>query len=355
MFLCYNNKNTFFEEEMKKKRLRPIWIVILLVITLSFTFFVVKGFAALVNSRTFYRVLEFIPDLRYGKADNYETLNISKETPVDAQPDDIQPLVPNFDLSVSIGDDVESDAVILLCIDDGNVIASRNSKERMYPASMTKIMSLIVAVENIANVNKTFTMTYQITDPLYEQNATVMGMLSGETLPLIDILYGAILPSGADATAALAIETAGDEEGFVEMMNAKAEELGLIDTHFTNTSGLHDPDHYTTAHDMAIILDYALKNELCRKILTTEFYRTTATDQHPNGIEMYSTMFNKIHRDQIENVELVGGKTGYTYQAGHCLASACEKYGRTYIAVTGGGENKYSPIYDIMALFSEYI
>jgi D-alanyl-D-alanine carboxypeptidase (penicillin-binding protein 5/6) len=105
---------------------------------------------------------------------------------------------------------------------------------------------------------------------------------------------------------------------------------------------------------MAIILDCAMKNPVCREILCDEKYVTSSTPEHPNGVEMYSTMFNKIRHDQIDGVELLGGKTGYTYQAGHCLASAAERYGKTYIAVTGGGDNKYSPIYDIMELFGSY-
>ena len=337
-----------------KRKLRLSRILIILAVFGCFAFFVVRGFAALVNSRTFSRVLEFIPDLY--KAENREVLMIEKDEaePVDTDEEYI-PLTLSFDDTAVLGEDVVSNNAILICADDGTVIASRNSKSRMYPASMTKIMSLIVAVEHITNVNDEFTMTFEIINPLYLQNATVTGLSSGETVPIIDLLYGAILPSGADATDALAIYCAGGEEGFVELMNEKAEELGLIDTHFTNTSGLHDENHYTTAHDMAIILDYVMQNDICREILSAHKHVTTSTAQHPDGVEMYSTMFNKIRRDQIDGVELIGGKTGYTYQAGHCLVSAAEKNGKTYIAVTGGGETKYSPIYDIMAMYSDYI
>ena len=336
---------------MKKRKLRLSRLVIIALIFSLFIFFVIKGFAALVSGVTYSRVLEFIPDTY--KAEDREVLLVSEE--VEVVVDEYQPLVPSFDNTVVLGSDIVSENAILICVDDGTVIASRNSKSRMYPASMTKIMSLIVAVENITNLDDEFTMTFEIINPLYLQNATVTGLSSGETVPLIDLLYGAILPSGADATDALALYVAGSEEGFVELMNEKAEELGLIDTHFTNTSGLHDENHYTTAHDMAIILDYVMKNDICREIISTVKYVTTSTEQHPDGIEMYSTMFNKIHRDQIDGVEIIGGKTGYTYQAGHCLVSAAEKNGKTYIAVTGGGENKYSPIYDIMAMYSDYI
>jgi len=339
----------------KKRKLRLTRLLIISGLLICFGFFVVRGFSALVNSRRFSRVLEFIPDLY--KAENRLALTEKNDAPlpVDVSVEEYEPLTLSYDNTVVLGEDVVSNNAILLCADDGTVVASRNSKTRMYPASMTKIMSLLVAVEHITNLEDTFTMTFEIINPLYLQNATVTGLSSGETVPLTDLLYGAILPSGADATDALAIYVAGGEEGFVELMNEKAEELGLIDTHFTNTSGLHDENHYTTAHDMAIILDCVMKNDICREILSSHKHVTTSTEQHPDGIEMYSTMFNKIRRDQIENVELLGGKTGYTYQAGHCLVSAAEKNGKTYIAVTGGGETKYSPIYDIMEMYGNYI
>lgn len=254
-----------------------------------------------------------------------------------------------------IYDAINSRYAILYCVDDRKVIAEKSSLERMYPASMTKIMSLIVAVENIEDLSDTFTMTFEIINPLYLQNATVTGLTSGETVPLIDLLYGIILPSGADATVAVSEYVCGSEEAFVELMNKKADEIGLVDTHFTNTSGLHDSNHYTTAHDMALILDYAIHNETCKKILSTYKYVTTSTPQHPDGIEFYSTMFNKVNSDQIDGMEISGGKTGYTFEAYHCLASFAKKKNKTYIAVTGYGENKYSPVYDMIDMYTDYL
>lgn len=337
----------------QKRKIRRSGFYIVSCLTLVFAFFVIKGFAGLIHIGDYSDIAEKIPDLFI--KEEYDSL-IPKAVPVDVTEDEgYVPIAPSYDDALLFEEGVESKNAILICVDDDRVVASRLSQERMYPASMTKVMSLIVAVESITDLTDTFTMTYEITDPLWEQNATVMGLKSGETVPLIDLLYGAILPSGADATQALAIYTAGDEEGFVEMMNEKAEEMGLLDTHFTNTSGLHNSEHYTTAYDMALILDYALNNEICREILCTYKYTTTKTPEHPEGIEMYSTMFNKVSSDQVENVTILGGKTGYTYEAGHCLVSAAEKNGKTYIAVTGGGETKYTPIYDIIEMYSEYI
>ena len=220
---------------------------------------------------------------------------------------------------------------------------------------MTKFLTLIVAFEILSDFTVPIQMTFEIINPLYLQNATVTGLSSGETVPIIDLLYGIVLPSGADATMAVAQYISGSEEAFVELMNQKAEELGLIDTHFVNTSGLHDDEHYTTAYDMGLILDYAIHNDTCRKILSTYKYVTTKTEQHPNGIEFYSTMFNKVTSDHIDGMVIAGGKTGYTYQSRHCLASFAEKNNKTYIAVTGYGENKYSPIYDMITMYTDYL
>ncbi len=339
---------------MKKRKLKVGRLAILLAIVILFLFFCIKGLGALLHIDVFSKVLEFVPDLY--KSENYASL-ISASGEVSSVPEDPEyiPVLPTYDNTVTLGSEIESACSVLMCVEDGEVIASRNSLVRMYPASMTKIMALIVAVEHIKDFDDTFTMTYEIINPLYLQNATVTGLTSGETVPVSDLLYGAILPSGADATVALAIYTAGDEETFVGWMNDKAAELGLSDTHFTNTSGLHDENHYTTAYDMAVILDYAMHNEICREVLGKVKHTTVSTDAHPNGVEMYSTMYSKIRRDQIDGVEIVGGKTGYTFEAGHCLASCAEKNGKLYIAVTGGGETKYSPIYDAIEMYSEYI
>lgn len=216
-------------------------------------------------------------------------------------------------------------------------------------------MTLIVAVENIENFYDEYTMSYEVINPLVEQQATRTGLESGETVTILDLLYGIILPSGADACVSVALYVSGSEEAFVTLMNEKAEELGLDGTHFTNTSGLHDAEHYTTAYDMAVIMDCAMNNELCRKILSAEEYTTTSTVQHPEGLLLKSTMFERVSKDGIDGVDIVGGKTGYTVQSGHCLASLAVKNGKTYIAVIGGGTSRYTPVYDTLKFFEEYI
>lgn len=343
----------------KRKRKFRYDRLAILILLLAFSVLLVVGFIKIIIRG----VDALLPGNKTPKdiavLDDYTTLlpdggiHVSAENEQEYFP---EPLIYD-DFSEQLYSKINSKYALLYCVDDRKVLARKSSQERMFPASMTKVMTLIVAVENIIDIDDTFTMTFEIINPLYLQNATVTGFKSGDVVTIRDLLYGIILPSGADATVSIAEYVAGSEENFVKMMNEKADELGLIDTHFTNTSGLHDDNHYTTAYDMGIILDYAIHNDLCRKILSTYKYTTTGTtetDGEQKPIDFYSTMFNKVKSNQIEGMEISGGKTGYTYQSHHCLVSFAEKRGKTYIAVTGYGETKYSPIYDMITMYTDY-
>ncbi|MGN0613816.1 MAG: D-alanyl-D-alanine carboxypeptidase family protein [Porcipelethomonas sp.] len=252
-------------------------------------------------------------------------------------------------------DTIASKYCVLLDIENNTVIAQRDAEKKMYPASMTKIMTLIVAVENMQSPDDTFTMTKEILAPLYAADASLAGFQENEVITVKDMLYGAILPSGADATAGLAEIIAGSEENFVKLMNEKAEQLGLHNTHFTNTSGLHNNNHYSTALDMAVILNYAIENDLCREILSTYQYTTSKTKQHPNGILLESTLFGRMYGDEVEGVQIEGGKTGYTDQAQHTMASFAEKDGKEYIAVVAHGGDRWGSVYDTFDIYEKYL
>ena len=251
---------------------------------------------------------------------------------------------------------IRSEYAILIDLQNNTVIADKNGDRRIYPASMTKMMTLIVAAEHISDYDELFTFSYAITDPAYQAGASVAGFLSSESVPLIDIMYGVALPSGADATTALAITIAGSEEAFAELMNKKAVEMGLERTHFMNASGLHHDDHYSTPHEMAIILEYAMKIPLLAEILSTYQYRTTKTPQHPDGILLTSTMFSRMYGDEAGNCEVIAGKTGYTHEARQCLASMAETPdGRRFVLVTAMAQEKYDPIWDAIDIYKNYI
>ena len=250
---------------------------------------------------------------------------------------------------------IKSKYCALIDVDSNIVLAQRDAEQKMYPASMTKVMTLIVAVENMTTLTDTFTMTHEILEPLYDADASLAGFQEGEKVSMKDLLYGAILPSGADATAAIAEKIAGSEEEFVKMMNEKAEILGLHNTHFTNTSGLHDKDHYTTALDMAVILNYAIKDDFCRKVLSTYQYTTAKTKQHPDGILLESTLFSRMYGDEVKGVTIEGGKTGYTDEAMHTTCAFAEKNGREYIAVIAHVDDRWTSVYDLFDIFEKYL
>ncbi len=257
---------------------------------------------------------------------------------------------------------IDSEYGILIDLYNNTVVASKNGDSRIYPASMTKIMTLIVAYEHIEDLNATYTFPAEIFDPLYQANASVAGFKPGETVPYRDLLYGTALPSGADATTALALTVAGSETAFAQLMNETAERLGLESTHFVNASGLHDPNHYTTCREMALILEYAISIPELRQVLGTYKYTTTATEQNPQGLELYNTLYSKMEGSEAEGMYVQGGKTGYTLEGRHCLATfaaPCTEENAPYtrprfILVTAYGMSEYKPIYDAINTYAAY-
>ena len=206
-------------------------------------------------------------------------------------------------------------------------------------------MTVLVILDQFEDLDHTVTLPGEVFDCLSGSGASVAGFLPGEQLTLRDLLYGCVLPSGADAAMSLACATAGSEENFAELMNGKAAELGMAHTHFKNATGLHDPGHYTTVMDMAVLLRAGLKNPDFRELLTTFDYQTEPTNRHPGGVGLSSTLSSLMGTPYQDGVTLLGGKTGYTEEAGLCLATLAEKDGREYIAVTAGapGSHETSP------------
>lgn len=231
---------------------------------------------------------------------------------------------------------VNSSHVVLMSANGGKVIGEINGEEQIYPASLTKIMTVIVAIEELDDLEEKIMLDADIFPELYAGDATQAGFQAGEAVRAIDLLYGAILPSGAECCIGLADEIAGSEDAFVELMNKKAQKIGMEHTHFCDTTGLHDPNHYSTAYDMAVLLKYAIRNDTFREIIETPRHSTGVTNIHPDGITYYSTMFKNLNDPTVTEGKILGGKTGYTNEAGLCLASFAEIGGREYILVTAG-------------------
>ncbi len=229
---------------------------------------------------------------------------------------------------------LHSHYAILTDLESGASLSGYNAQKRIYPASLTKIMTAVLAVENTGDMEEVITVPGDFFPELYAEDASMAGFLPGERARLRDLLYGILLPSGAECCMTFAYRIAGTEEAFVEMMNRKAEELGLDNTHFCNATGLHDPDHYSTVEDLAVLLRYALQSETFREAFTGSRYSTLPSEQHPDGFTFVSTMFRYMDSAEVPGGRILGGKTGYTEEAGQCLASLAEVNGREYILVT---------------------
>jgi D-alanyl-D-alanine carboxypeptidase (penicillin-binding protein 5/6) len=258
--------------------------------------------------------------------------------------------------TTGLSSDVVSENGIVIDADNGTILAQQGAYDRISPASMTKILTVLVAAEHITSLEDTFEMTYEIENYSYVNDCSNVGFSVGEKVTINDLFYGTILPSGADAALGLAIYTAGSQEAFVELMNEKIEELGLSSTtHFTNCVGLYNEDHYSTVYDMAIIMKAAYDNSYCREVLSAHTYTTSATEEHPEGITISNWFLRRIE-DKETNGEVLCAKTGFVVQSGNCAASlSIGNDGKVYICVTAHSTSSWRCIYDHVALYQKFI
>lgn len=207
---------------------------------------------------------------------------------------------------------------------------------------MTKVMTALLVLEANLDLDTPVTLPEDIFPELRAEGASMAGFLPGETATVRDLLYGVLLPSGAECCEALAREVSGSKEAFVKSMNQKAVALGMASTHFCNPTGLHDPEHVSTARDMARLLRAAMQNEMFRTIFATARYTVPPTNLHPDGFTMESTFWSELDGTELRRGKFLGGKTGYTSAAGLCLASAAEVKGKTYLMVTAGAQGNHN-------------
>ena len=263
------------------------------------------------------------------------------------------------DETTDVPEDIDSEYALIVDLKKGTVIAGRDYATPINPASMTKVLTLLVAVENI-DQSKLDTDTYEIhtgiTDYVFTNQMSQVGFDIGDTPSIRSLLYGTILPSGADAALALAEYTAGSEEEFVGLMNKKLEELGISDTaHFTNVVGAFADDHYCSALDMATIMRAAIDNELCREVLSCRYYEVPRSlDEDAEVIEISNWFLRRIE-DKDTHGTVVCGKTGFTNEAGNCAVSYQESDdGGHYICVTAQAPGGWPCIYDHVELYETF-
>lgn len=239
-------------------------------------------------------------------------------------------LIMSFCINVNAVEfELNSNHAILYNLNDNTVLYEKNSTDKTSIASLTKIMTGIVAIENIDNLDEKVKLTNADFKGLREANLATAGFRVGEEVTYRDLLYGLMLPSGADAAQALTRLIAGSIDNYMNLMNQKAVELGLKNTHFVNPTGLDAEGHYSTVEDVGTLFQYAIKNEEFLNIIKTKKYTTS------NGrITFTSTIEKSKDRYGLSMDYVLGGKTGTTGDAGYCLATIANYNGVDYMLVT---------------------
>lgn len=248
--------------------------------------------------------------------------------------------------------ELSSKNIVLYNLNDNEIVYEEGKDEKTSIASLTKIMTTLVAIENISDYDETVTIKSSMFYGLEEANASVAGLRNNQKVTYNDLLYGLFLASGADAARALSITLAGSEEKFVNLMNQKAKELGLKNTHFANSTGLDAENHYSTVNEVAIMLKQAYQNEKFKEIFETEAY--TFKDK---TLTVRSTFRKTAKYYGIDTSYIRGGKTGYTGDAGRCLASIAydEKNKITYLLVTTNAKEMPLHIKDAKKIYDYYL
>lgn len=262
------------------------------------------------------------------------------------------------DDTVGLGPEIDSGFAVVIDEQEGVIIAEKNAHKKMTPASMTKVLTILVASEQIteSDLDDVVTITFEATDYAYVNDCSVTGFKRDERVTVRDLFYGTILPSGGESAYQLALYSAGSMDNFIELMNKKVDELGLSETsHFTNPVGIYDENLYTTPYDMAIIMQAAMENDICREVLTKHTYKTTMTEQSPEGITISNLFLRRIEDQELGGATVLGAKTGFVNQSGNCAVSYAEGPSKkTYICVTGSASSGWQCIYDHAYLYATY-
>jgi len=235
------------------------------------------------------------------------------------------------------------DKAILYDMTDDKILYEVKKSEKADIASLTKIMTTIVAIENIDDLNYSIKYTQEMANNV-RFDASVAGLKIGDQITYKDLLYASILPSGADATSALAIKTSGSISAFVEKMNELAQEIGMNNTHFENVTGLDEIGHYSTVEDLLILLKYSLNNKIFKEVYTTKTYTLS------NNLFIRSTLFSA--KTTKDTSRILGSKTGFTEKAGRCISAYFISNNHEFLLITlkAPADNNFYHILDALDL-----
>ncbi|QQK08901.1 D-alanyl-D-alanine carboxypeptidase family protein [Miniphocaeibacter halophilus] len=247
----------------------------------------------------------------------------------------------------------ESKNIYVYNITDEKEVLNINGEEKVAPASLTKIMTVITSIENIDDISKVAPVDKKTYQEMVAVNASMTGFYGNEQTTYRDLLYGTMLASGGESANSLAINISKTTEEFTKLMNEKAKEIGLNNTNFTNPEGLDEENNYSTAKDIAELIKNSLDNSEFREIFTKEEYVSTSTLDHPEGIEIKSTVLTALFDYEQNGFKIIGGKSGTTENAGFCWATLSEKNNREYICVVMGAETNEGRIEDTLKIMGE--
>ena len=272
-----------------------------------------------------------------------DTASDAPEETADPANETIEEVIVSADPNFS----VDAKAALLIDLNTGRTVYEQNADDRVYPASLTKIMTCLIALEN-GNLSDIITVDESALAGL-DQDSSVVGLQVGEKITLENLLYCMMVSSGNDAANVVAEYIAGSVADFVRMMNERAFALGCKDTHFNNPHGLHDESHYTTARDLAIITQAALKSENFRQIVATAEYtvpESTLGSEHvlkTTNMLIYNSTGNALYYSRATGV-----KTGYTSAAGRCLIATAEDADVRFLSVLCGAKTSIQETGDLL-------
>lgn len=300
----------------------------------------------------------FSPTAAFAAADASSSVIADKLSPTKYKPDEITADLPQYNLFDT--DTLYSEAAFMVNLESNVIVCSKNADERMIPASLTKIMTALVCLENITDFSKIVECPYACTDEFWGSNPNFVGASTAGFVPnqnnltYKDVLYGLMLPSGCEAANIIAYNVAGDISTFVNMMNETAQKIGCTNTHFTNAHGLYDKDNYTTAKDLYLITRYAMETyPEFLEISCAESYEMPPNSNNPKGYTQYHSNRMMTPNSEYYYEGVKGIKTGsineyFEYnnetkkwekvqtRGTRTLVSMCEKDGYSYLLVTLG-------------------
>lgn len=262
-------------------------------------------------------------------ADDADSGTISSDLQQQADARKTLPIQTNDIKNWPAGPQISAEAAVLMEADTGTILYGKNIHEKLYPASTTKMLTCLIAAEH-CSLDEMVTFSENAVKSVPSDGSSI-GVNAGESMPMEQCLYAILVASANEVATAVGEHVGGNVDNFVAMMNQKAKDLGCTDSHFANCNGLFVEDHYTSAHDLALIARAFFNNDTLYRIGNTPTHHFTATATQPN--DFYKTNKHKLINGEIPYKGIIGGKTGYTDQARQTLVTGCEQNGMRLICV----------------------